>query len=72
MQKSRRLGGAGNEATSHCGVLATRMIIEFYCFVGCKINNVVVVYTPFDNPKKTQGMDVGQVGFHDQKRVSCS
>ena len=36
------------------------------------MNNVVIVYTSFDNLKKTQGMDVGQVGFHNQKRVSDS
>lgn len=33
------------------------------------MNNIAVVYTPFGNLKKTQGMDVGQVGFHDQKKV---
>ena len=38
-------------------------------YVGCKMNNISVVYTPFTNLKKTQGMDVGQVGFHDQKKV---
>ncbi len=36
---------------------------------GCKTNNITVVYTPFTNLKKTQGMDVGQVGFHDPKQV---
>eukprot|EP01123_Difflugia_compressa_P007824 TRINITY_DN2180_c0_g1_i1.p1 TRINITY_DN2180_c0_g1~~TRINITY_DN2180_c0_g1_i1.p1 ORF type:complete len:209 (-),score=46.14 TRINITY_DN2180_c0_g1_i1:85-711(-) len=36
---------------------------------GCKQNNVSIVYTPWSNLKKTQGMEVGQVGFHDQKLV---
>ncbi len=36
---------------------------------GCKTNNITIVYTPFTNLKKTQGMDVGQVGFHDPKEV---
>ncbi|KAG9131753.1 hypothetical protein Leryth_009495 [Lithospermum erythrorhizon] len=36
---------------------------------GNKINNVDVVYTPWTNLKKTASMDVGQVGFHNQKMV---
>jgi hypothetical protein len=36
---------------------------------GCKTNNITVVYTEFENLKKTPRMDVGQVGFHDDKRV---
>ncbi len=28
---------------------------------GCKLNDVWVVYTPWSNLKKTNGMDVGQV-----------
>ena len=31
---------------------------------GCKIKDVKVVYTPWTNLKKTNGMEVGQVGFH--------
>ena len=34
------------------------------------MNNIDVVYTMWDNLKKTGGMDVGQVGFHKQKAVS--
>jgi len=36
---------------------------------GNKVSNITVVYTPWTNLKKTNGMDVGQVGFHDQKLV---
>ncbi|KAL6556607.1 Coiled-coil domain-containing protein 25 [Orobanche gracilis] len=36
---------------------------------GNKINNVDVVYTPWQNLKKTASMDVGQVGFHNSKMV---
>ena len=36
---------------------------------GNKSNNIDVVYTMFDNLKKTAGMDVGQVGFHKNKEV---
>lgn len=33
------------------------------------MNNVDVVYTMWDNLKKTAGMDVGQVSFHREKDV---
>ncbi|XP_064624966.1 coiled-coil domain-containing protein 25-like [Lineus longissimus] len=36
---------------------------------GCKSNNIDVVYTPWENLKKTAGMDVGQVGFFKAKEV---
>ncbi|XP_013418284.1 coiled-coil domain-containing protein 25 [Lingula anatina] len=36
---------------------------------GCKMNNIDVVYTMATNLKKTQGMEVGQVGFHKHKEV---
>lgn len=36
------------------------------------MSNVSVVYTPFTNLKKTASMEVGQVGFHNQKKVSKS
>uniref|UniRef100_A0A7S1M5N6 NFACT RNA-binding domain-containing protein n=1 Tax=Neobodo designis TaxID=312471 RepID=A0A7S1M5N6_NEODS len=35
---------------------------------GCKLNNVRIVYTPWANLKKTGDMDVGQVGYHDDKK----
>lgn len=37
---------------------------------GNKVNNIDVVYTPWQNLKKTPSMDVGQVGFHNNKSVS--
>ncbi|KAL2454797.1 hypothetical protein Adt_47699 [Abeliophyllum distichum] len=36
---------------------------------GNKVNNVDIVYTPWQNLKKTASMDVGQVGFYNQKMV---
>lgn len=36
---------------------------------GNKMNNVRIVYTLWDNLKKTGDMDVGQVGFKDNKQV---
>jgi hypothetical protein len=35
---------------------------------GNKMNDIDVVYTMWSNLKKTDGMDVGQVGFHKQVR----
>lgn len=37
---------------------------------GNKVNNISVVYTPWQNLKKTPSMEVGQVGFYSQKMVS--
>jgi hypothetical protein len=34
---------------------------------GSKLPSVTVVYTPWTNLKKTQGMDVGSVAFHDDR-----
>jgi len=36
---------------------------------GNKMNDVDVVYTMWENLHKTNGMDVGQIGFHKQKAV---
>lgn len=46
------------------------MFPSFLSPLGCKMNNVNVVYTPWTNLKKTADMDVGQIGFHRQKDVS--
>ncbi|XP_042058238.1 coiled-coil domain-containing protein 25-like [Salvia splendens] len=36
---------------------------------GNKVNSVSIVYTPWQNLKKTASMEVGQVGFHNKKMV---
>lgn len=36
---------------------------------GCKKANLSIVYTPWSNLKKTAGMAVGQIGFHNSKKV---
>lgn len=38
-------------------------------FAGNKQNNIKIVYTPWENLKKTGDMATGQVGFHQQKMV---
>jgi hypothetical protein len=37
---------------------------------GCKMNDVDVVYTMWTNLKKTDGMEVGQVGIQKEKEAS--
>jgi hypothetical protein len=37
---------------------------------GSKMNDVDVIYTMWTNLKKTDGMEVGQVGIHREKEVS--
>jgi len=36
---------------------------------GCKLNDVDVVYTMWENLHKTESMEVGQIGFHKRKAV---
>ena len=43
---------------------------DAFWLVGNKRDNVTVIYTPWSNLKKDGGMAIGQVGFHNQKRVS--
>lgn len=41
---------------------------------GCKLKSVDIVYTPWSNLRKTASMEVGQVGFKDNKlvrKVAC-
>ncbi|RLN25020.1 coiled-coil domain-containing protein 25-like [Panicum miliaceum] len=44
-------------------------LVKAHSIQGNKMNNVEVVYTPWTNLKKTPSMDVGQVGFHNQRMV---
>lgn len=37
---------------------------------GNKMNDVDVIYTMWTNLKKTDGMEVGQVGIHKEKEAS--
>lgn len=44
-------------------------LVKANSIVGNKMNDVDVVYTMWSNLKKTDGMDVGQVGFFRDKEV---
>ena len=37
-------------------------------FQGCKMSETKIVYTPWENLKKTADMVVGQIGYHNHKR----
>ena len=37
--------------------------------IGNKKNNVDIIYTPWSNLKKTQGMEIGEVSFHRSNQV---
>jgi hypothetical protein len=37
--------------------------------IGNKKNGITVIYTPWDNLKKTPGMETGQVTFFNHKKV---
>src|SRR5690348_12641979 len=52
------------DALSDCVQLVKANSIE-----GFKQSRVAVVYTPWENLKKSGDMAVGQVGFHDLKKV---
>jgi len=44
-------------------------LVKHNSIKGDKMNDIDVVYTMWDNLHKTEAMEVGQVGFHSQKRV---
>src|SRR5689334_4963412 len=44
-------------------------LVKHNSIEGCKLQSVSVVYTPWSNLKKTAGMEVGQVGFHNDALV---
>ena len=44
-------------------------IVKDNSIKGCKESRVKVVYTPWANLLKKESMEVGQVGFKDQKKA---
>jgi hypothetical protein len=44
-------------------------IVKANSIEGNKKNNLKIVYTPFNNLKKEQGHDVGQVSYHSTKMI---
>lgn len=44
-------------------------LVKANSITGNKMNDVDVIYTMWANLKKTQDMEIGQVGFHKDKEV---
>ena len=53
-----------DDVVRECALLVKANSIE-----GSKLASVSVKYTPWNNLKKTADMDVGQIGFHNEKNV---
>jgi hypothetical protein len=62
MRPGMTLDDISPEVLEDCAQLTKANSIE-----GCKLKSVSIVYTFWSNLKKTMSMDVGQVGFHDEK-----
>ncbi|CAA0838360.1 Unknown protein [Striga hermonthica] len=64
LQKGQTIDDIPEGVLEDCAQLVKANSIQ-----GNKANNIDVVYTPWQNLKKTPSMDVGQVGFHTSKTV---
>jgi len=64
MRKGQTIDDISEGLLEDCAQLVKANSIQ-----GNKVNNIDVVYTPWQNLKKTPSMDVGQVGFHNNKAV---
>eukprot|EP00742_Colponemidia_sp_Colp-10_P001103 GILJ01001193.1.p1 GENE.GILJ01001193.1~~GILJ01001193.1.p1 ORF type:complete len:215 (+),score=39.55 GILJ01001193.1:49-693(+) len=61
--------GAGVDELPESVLIDCAQLVKQNSIEGCKKNNVKICYTPFANLRKGGDMDVGQVGFHDQRKV---
>jgi predicted ribosome quality control (RQC) complex YloA/Tae2 family protein len=61
MPQGKGMNDLSPEMIEECCQLTKQNSIE-----GCKLNNVKIVFTPWSNLKKTNGMEVGQVSFHNE------
>merc|ERR1712088_71757 len=52
------------EVVEECASLVKQNSIK-----GCKMSETRIVYTPWENLKKTADMVVGQIGYHNSKRT---
>jgi len=64
LKKGQTLDDIPSSVLDDCAQLVKANSIE-----GNKVNHIEVVYTPWANLKKTGSMEVGQVGFFNQKEV---
>jgi len=65
-----RLGkGQTLESVPQAVIEEAAQLVKQNSIEGCKMNDVDVVYTMWENLHKTESMEVGQIGFHKQKAV---
>lgn len=64
LEKGQTINDIPEEVLEDCCQIVKEGSIQ-----GSKLKSVPVVYTYWSNLKKTQGMDVGQVSFHDEKSI---
>ncbi|KAL3645903.1 Coiled-coil domain-containing protein 25 [Castilleja foliolosa] len=64
LHKGQTIDDISEDVLEDCAQLVKANSIQ-----GNKANNVDIVYTPWQNLKKTASMDVGQVGFYSSKAV---
>uniref|UniRef100_A0A1W7RAS3 Coiled-coil domain-containing protein 25 n=1 Tax=Hadrurus spadix TaxID=141984 RepID=A0A1W7RAS3_9SCOR len=64
LRKGQSLDDIPSNVLEDCAQLVKANSIQ-----GNKMNNVDIVYTSWNNLKKTASMEVGQVGFYNQKEV---
>lgn len=53
----------------HSVLVDACQLVKANSIIGNKTNNIDIVYTQWENLKKTASMEVGQVGFHKEKEV---
>lgn len=58
------------EGTPHCRNAMETCMLKEEC-LGNKKDNITIIYTPWSNLKKDGSMAVGQVSFHNDKKVRC-
>jgi len=64
LPKGKNMDDIDEDTLEECAQL-----VKANSIMGNKQNNVDIVYTPWANLKKKASMEVGQVGFHNQKDV---
>merc|ERR1712060_991650 len=64
LKRGESIEDVSKETLEDCATLTKANSIA-----GCKLNEVVIVYTPWSNLKKTSDMETGSIGFHDRKLV---
>lgn len=64
LQKAQRLEDVPESVITECAYLVKANSIE-----GCKRSEVKVIYTRWRNLNKTNDMEIGAIGFHDNSKV---